>query len=107
MTTAPLTQGMMEVRLPIREFVARGAPTSATATRIGPHGIEVSCSHATSARYAWLGMQLPDGAAIKALVEVIGVLGAGEGVRMLARFKHLFPSDRRALERALAARMAA
>ncbi|MBP7125258.1 hypothetical protein KBD49_02720 [Myxococcota bacterium] len=107
MTTLPLTQDMVELRLPIREFVADGAPRTAVATRIGPNGIEIECPEAPPGRYAWVGVLLPDGSPIKALVEVMGVLGGGTGLRILARFKHLFPADRRALDRALAARIAA
>lgn len=103
----PLTQDMVDLSLPIGEFLAQGGPQTAMTTRIGPHGIEIQCREAPAGRYAWVGLRLPDGSPIKALVEVMGVLGGESGLRILARFKHLFPADRRALERALAARMAA
>jgi len=107
MATLRLTEGMVDLRLPVREFLAAGEPGTATATRIGPNGIEIECPEAPPGRYAWVGVVLPDGSPIKALVEVMGILGSGTGLRVLARFKHLFPRDRRALDRALAGRMAA
>lgn len=101
-----ITAGMIDLTLPIREFLAEGAPAAATATRLGPNGLELRCDRVPPGRYAWLGFELA-GSPVKALGEIVGVMGEGGTNRVLVRFKHLFPRDRALLSGILDARAAA
>jgi hypothetical protein len=101
-----ITAGMVDLTIPIREFTAEGAPEHATATRLGPNGLELRCDRVPPGRYAWLGFDV-DGGAVKALGEIVGVVGEAGSHRVLVRFKHLFPRDRALLCGVLDARAAA
>jgi hypothetical protein len=102
-----ITSGMVDLRIPIREFVAEGAPAGATATRLGPNGMELRCDQVPPGRHAWIGFDLPGGSPVMALAEIVGVAGDGGLHRVLVRFKHLFPRDRAAMAGFLDARAAA
>ena len=102
-----IRSGMVDAMIPILEFTAEGAPSGAVVTRLGPYGMELACGQVPPRRYAWLGFELPTGDSIKALAEIVGVVGESGGTRVLVRFKHLFPRDRVAMEGFMNARVAA
>jgi hypothetical protein len=102
-----ISWGMVDATIPIREFTAEGAPQGAVATRLGPHGMELDCAQVPPSRYAWLGFDLPTGASVKTLAEIVGVVGDAGRTRVLVRFKHVFPRDRAAMDGFLNARAAA
>lgn len=101
-----ITAGMIDLSIPIREFTAEGAPSAATATRLGMNGVELRCDQVPPGRYAWLGFDV-GGSPVKALGEIVGVMGEGGAHRVLVRFKHLFPRDRMLLAQVLDTRAAA
>jgi len=76
--------------------------------RLGPYGMEVRAERLPPNRFAWMGFDLPGGRHVKALAEVVGVLGDEDARnRVVFRFKHVFPSDRIVMSGFFQARAAA
>jgi hypothetical protein len=86
---------MVETTFPLIETDGKARARDATALRLGPNGLEFAADAAPSGRFAWLQFTLPGmDEPMKALGEVVAVLGAAQGTRVLVRFKHLWPCDR-------------
>jgi hypothetical protein len=100
--TVPLIN-MVDSRFPIVECDGRTRERECTAVRLGPQGIEFLTEAVPSGRFAWLVFTIPGSAyRVKALGEVMAVIGGDGPSRVIMRFKHVFPRDRAAMDRFLA-----
>lgn len=99
---------MVESCFEVTEFDGLNRRRECRAVRLGPKGIELLTDVVPSGRFAWLEFNLPDsGYRIKALGEVMAVIGGDGPTRVIMRFKHVFPPDRVAMEHYLSPRLAA
>ncbi len=102
MNASQQLENMIEAHIPMTEFDGRTREHAATAVRVGPNGIEFVAEQIPTGRFAWLEFMLPDtGYRVRALAEVMAVIAGDGPSHVIARYKHVFPRDRVALQRFL------
>ncbi len=99
---------MIDCSFPVVEYQGHKPVRAADGIRLGPYGMEVRSDRLPPNRFAWMGFDLPGDRHVKALAEVVGVLGDDDAQnRVIFRFKHVFPSDRLVMSDFFQARAAA
>lgn len=108
MPVEAILDSMIDCSFRAVEYEGTKAVRDADGTRLGPYGMEVRSDRLPPNRFAWMGFDLPGGRHVKALAEVVGVVGDEEARnRVIFRFKHVFPSDRLVMSDFFQARAAA
>lgn len=98
MPVEAILDSMIDCAFPVFEYDGTRPVRGIDGTRLGPFGMEVRTDRLPPNRFAWMGFDLPGGRHVKALAEVVGVIGdSDERNRVILRFKHVFPSDRMVL----------
>lgn len=98
----------IELNIPVIVTEAQGEQTEWILITIGLDGVEVKTHRPPKGRYVWLEFILPFNAyRIKTLCEIIETRMDGGHTNIFAKYKHIFPRDRKVMNEFVQARYAA